>query len=488
MANLRKSGNGGDNMSNGDGDDGENNDNMSNGNNNAGDGGEDDENNKRERKNNPDDNGDDDDDDDDNEEEGELGNPDDDDWEFNASGEKDKKRKSSRSTRSLRKSSNTVVSDATQLEDRMMSIEKTEPGTEQQSEERLRQMQSLLWANMSPVFLQFLAWQRLVDIGQHLERAQQIANADSNDDRVQKILNEAHKQDDMIATHMTWLDTWKSNLDMQQQVINPRPTKRARPKNDNEDDEPPNKRRKQEKADSPNTGNMSTNIATTVANMYNLPAPSISPPVTPTPGASFGLAKKPAVAFKTIAPAGPVGARKPASPKASVPGTIRAPAKTPFARPANLPRDTRPPNGQTKHTWKIPLPDQPIRGAIASLTGVSDFDTQPFQFNMFAHKICIGRGMPVLEFDVAKYTDCKTISHKHASIEFNPDKKCFIFNNHGRNGTRINDEQIGGKLGVNVPLVLYPDDVIEMGRFRMTFHVYKPTGFETIYDNGPPPE
>lgn len=485
MVNLRKSGNG-DNMSNGD--DGENNDNTSNGNaNNAGSGGDDDKNNKRDKKTNPDDDGDDDDDDDDEDhEEGEPGNADDDDWELNSTGEKDKKRKSNR--KSLRKSSTTIASDATQLEDRMTGVEKSEPVTEQQSEERLRQMQSLLWANMSPVFLQFLAWQRLVDIGQHLERAQQIANADSNDDRVQKILNEAHKQDDMIATHMSWLDTWKSNLDMQQQVINPKPTKRARPKTDNDDDEPPNKRRKQEKADGPSTGSLAGNITTTMANMYSLTAPTTSPPVTPTPGSSSSLAKKPAIAPKAIAPAGPIALLpKPAPPKSPV-GSVRGSLAKAFTRSANLPRDTKPPVGQFKHSWKVPLADPPIRGAIAALSGVSDFDSQPFHFNMFAHKICIGRGMPILEFDVAKFTDCKTISHKHASIEYSPEKKCFIFNNHGRNGTRINEEQIGGKLGINVPLVLYPNDVIEMGRFRMTFHVYKPLNNDTIYDLGIPPE
>jgi hypothetical protein len=159
---------------------------------------------------------------------------------------------------------------------------------------------------------------------------------------------------------------------------------------------------------------------------------------------------------------------------------VRGPLKQVAPRPANMPRDSRPPNGQTKHTWK-PLADPPIRGAIASLSGISEYTNQPFQFNMFATKIHLGRGMPVLELDVAKYTDCKTISHKHSSIEFNPQKKCFIFNNLGRNGTRINEEQIGGKLGVNVPLVLYPGDVIEMGRFRMTFNIYK-TSNETIYD------
>ncbi|EDS89843.1 FHA domain containing protein [Entamoeba histolytica HM-1:IMSS-B] len=98
-------------------------------------------------------------------------------------------------------------------------------------------------------------------------------------------------------------------------------------------------------------------------------------------------------------------------------------------------------------------------------TVVFDFDTKT-QF-----PVVFGRGKEGTRdgsfIYLNKYTDAKSISHRHATITYDKENDQYLFTNEGRNGSAVDTGLI---LQNTVPLK--NNSVIEMGGFKMTFVYY----------------
>jgi predicted component of type VI protein secretion system len=70
--------------------------------------------------------------------------------------------------------------------------------------------------------------------------------------------------------------------------------------------------------------------------------------------------------------------------------------------------------------------------------------------------------------DLSYYTDSRTISHRHCQIFYDTSSRHWLLENFGRNGTRVNDKQIG-RQGEPTIIQLESGSTIEMGKFTMRF-------------------
>jgi hypothetical protein len=100
-------------------------------------------------------------------------------------------------------------------------------------------------------------------------------------------------------------------------------------------------------------------------------------------------------------------------------------------------------------------------------------------------KCAIGRHVAAVDIDMSKYTDVKTVSHKHAEIELVTDssgKHEWFMENFGRNGTRVNTTlhgkqptaQPGDKAAAAAPIrvELKSGDRLEIGKVYMRLYTY----------------
>jgi len=88
--------------------------------------------------------------------------------------------------------------------------------------------------------------------------------------------------------------------------------------------------------------------------------------------------------------------------------------------------------------------------------------------------ILLGRHSDGVDFDLSVYTEVKTISHKHAQINYDSLSRSFELISFGRNGTKVNGALFKGKsslLSKQNKIPLLHNDIIEIGKLYLTFKI-----------------
>jgi pSer/pThr/pTyr-binding forkhead associated (FHA) protein len=114
-----------------------------------------------------------------------------------------------------------------------------------------------------------------------------------------------------------------------------------------------------------------------------------------------------------------------------------------------------------------------------------------YYFTSTRTKCAIGRHNAALDIDMSKYTDVKTVSHKHATIQYRIAKDetwSWQLLSYGRNGTRINNVLHGKRLptaATDEPgaiVALNSGDYIEIGKVNFRIWIYNPNGSAYLFD------
>ncbi|KAL7713590.1 FHA domain-containing protein [Entamoeba marina] len=99
-----------------------------------------------------------------------------------------------------------------------------------------------------------------------------------------------------------------------------------------------------------------------------------------------------------------------------------------------------------------------------------DMGSLIFQFdNKTSYPVILGRGKDDGRESfifLNKYTDAKSISHRHASIDFDKDAGIYIFTNEGRNGSVIDSSLI---VKQENKITLTDGSILELGGYKMKF-------------------
>jgi len=161
-------------------------------------------------------------------------------------------------------------------------------------------------------------------------------------------------------------------------------------------------------------------------------------------------------------------------------GVSAAPATTvpmspPTHPPPSLPQQSLPQTLGQPYVVPHGHDDSPH---IAVLSGKVKNTDREFEYIICRNPLVIGRGVPSVDMDLSYYTDSRTVSHRHCQIAYDIANRCWVLENFGRNGTRVNDKQIG-RLGSTTVTRLESGATIEMGKFTMRFLLkpFKPEEF-----------